>query len=121
MTGYQAVQDALSGGADPSMLCATCPWDRNCVSPPDMTRADIDAAIERGEKIDEDAALKRGENPGTSMPLATLMTTMMFAGRENQAQVCPVFALRLRSSGGRQIADSVRASMQSWDDQAVTS
>ena len=37
MTDYTAVQ--------PSMLCATCPWDRSCISPPTMTRAEIDAKM----------------------------------------------------------------------------
>lgn len=117
MTDYQPVQKALAGGAEPSMLCATCPWDRNCVMPPTMTSADVEAKMAEATAQDEMAAKKArlaGEKP--SMPVALLTTALAFGGRDTSAQVCPVFALRLKSSGGRKIADSIRESMQSWDD-----
>lgn len=116
---YNAVGDALAKGADPAMLCATCPWDRACVSPPTMTRSDIDAAMEKAKAQDDaqaQAALARGEQ--SPMPTGSLLTVLMMAGRDTHAAACPVFALRLRSSGGRGIADTLKASMQSWDDQS---
>ena len=51
------------------------------------------------------------------MPTGSLLTALMFAGKDTSAQVCPVFALRLRSSGGRKIADTFKGLMQGWDDQ----
>lgn len=51
-----------------------------------------------------------------AMPVATLVTAMTYAGKDLAAQLCPVFALRLRSSGGRRIADSLKDAMQAWDD-----
>ena len=51
------------------------------------------------------------------MPAGSLMTALVYGARDTQSQVCPVFALRLRSSGGRKIADSLRVAMQGWDDQ----
>lgn len=117
MTDYKPVQDALASGADPAMLCATCPWDRNCITPPTMSKADVDAYIAKAEREDQEraaAARLAGKDPG--LPAGMLMTTLTFAGRDTSAQVCPVFALRLKSSGGRKMADSIRESMQSWDD-----
>ena len=117
MTDFQAVSKALAGGADPAMLCATCPWDRNCVTPPTMTTADVEAQIaEAARKDDEHLAQARiaGVDPG--LPTGSLLTALVVGGRDTSAQVCPVFALRLKSSGGREIADSIRSSMQAWDD-----
>ena len=117
MNDYTAVQKALEGGAEPAMLCATCPWDRTCISPPMMTSAEIDALIEKAAREDEtrsEAAVLAGKAP--PMPAGVLMATVVYAGKDMQANVCPVFALRLRSSGGREIANGLRASMQGWDD-----
>jgi hypothetical protein len=115
---YQAVQKALSDGADPAMLCATCPWDRNCFSPPTMTSADVERQI--AEATAKDAAeAERAQMLGrqAQMPVGSLMTMLIYAGKDTSAQVCPVFGLRLRSSGGRKIADTFKALMQEWDDQ----
>lgn len=119
MTNYDAVQKALESGADPAMLCATCPWDRTCVAPPTMTRAEIDAKMAESQAQDE-ARMKAEQDAGKSpaMPVGALMTALVFAGKDTSASICPVFALRLRSSGGRQIADALKASMQGWDDQS---
>jgi hypothetical protein len=117
MTDYKPVQDALASGADPAMLCTTCPWDRNCITPPSMTSAEVEAKIKKA--TDEDmakAAQARATGQAEAMPVGSLLTALTLGGRDTSAQVCPVFALRLKSSGGRQIAESVRSSMQSWDD-----
>ena len=118
MSDYQAVQKALSGGADPGMLCATCPWDRNCITPPTMTSADIDARVKEGAEMDEQRATQAralGRDPG--VPTGTLLSALLFAGRDTTADTCPVFTLRLKSSGGRRIADTFKGLMQEWDDQ----
>ena len=115
---YQAVQKALSGGADPAMLCATCPWDRNCVTPPTMTSAEIEqhmAEAARKDREKADARLAMGLQ--AEMPAGILLTALAYAGKDLSADVCPVFGLRLRSSGGRKIADMFRSLMQAWDDQ----
>lgn len=114
---YQAVQKALSSGSDPAMLCATCPWDRNCFSPPTMTSADIEAQMaEAAAKDKAEAERARMEFREAAMPAVTLMTAIIYAGKDTSAQVCPVFGLRLRSSGGRKIADTFKGLMQEWDD-----
>lgn len=116
---YQSVKQSLQGGADPAMLCATCPWDRNCVMPPTMSSAEIEAQMEDAKRQDEQnaaAAKAAGKDPG--MPAGILLTALAYAGKDTSAQVCPVFALRLRSSGGRVIADRFKSLMQAWDDQS---
>lgn len=117
MSDYEPVKKALSAGLDPAMLCQTCPWDRNCITPPAMTSAEIQAKLDEALAADDRKAAEAratGADPG--MPVSSLLTAVTLGGRDTASQVCPVFALRLRSSGGRLIADSVRASMQQWDD-----
>lgn len=116
---YQAVQKALGGGASPAMLCATCPWDRNCVTPPEMTSTEIDQRMQEMAAQDE-ARLAQARAAGTEpgLPTATLLGAVIYAGKDTAAQVCPVFALRLKSSSGRKMADEFRNLMQGWDDQS---
>jgi hypothetical protein len=114
VTDYNAVKKALSEGTPPQMLCMTCPWDRNCVNPPAMTSAEIDAQIAAASAKDKAAA---AEDPsGQQMPVGTLMTVLAYAGKDTSISACPVLGLRLRSGDGRKLADSVRAQMQAWDD-----
>lgn len=118
MSDYNAVRTALEAGTDPGMLCTTCPWDRTCITPPSMTKAEVDAKIAEATAEDDKraaAAAARGERAG--LPTGALMTALVVGARDTSSQVCPVFALRLRTSGGRKIADTLRASMQEWDDQ----
>jgi hypothetical protein len=114
---YKAVDDALNSGADPAMLCATCPWDRYCVTPPTMTRAEVDQQIAEAQRKDEvEAAARQASGREAGMPVGMLLSALTLAGRDKTALICPVFALRLRSSGGRQIVDGLKERMQSWDD-----
>jgi hypothetical protein len=118
MADYRAVQETLAGRGDPAMLCATCPWDRNCVNPPTMTRAEIDAKLaDAGRLDDERSALSRLSGSAPPMPVSSLITAATLGDRDTAAQVCPVLALRLRSGQGRDIAAALRAQMQGWDDQ----
>jgi hypothetical protein len=117
MTDYSAVQKALADGAEPAMLCATCPWDRNCFTPPAMTKAEVDAELAKAMAEDDRqrvAAQAAGRDPG--MPERSLLTAIAIGGRDTMGQFCPVFALRLQSSGGRKLADMAKSVMQDWDD-----
>jgi hypothetical protein len=119
VTDYGPVQKALAEGADPAMLCATCPWDRTCLTPPTMTKAEVDAKIaEATDQEDKRLAEARASGKDGGFPVGAIMTALIFGGKEQSASICPVFALRLRSSGGRRIADDLKASMQGWDDQS---
>lgn len=122
MGNYEPVVEALAKGADPAMLCTTCPWDRTCVTPPTTTRREIDAKMAEAQATDEKRlretsaagfGIQRSE---AGMPVATLMAAVAWGGKDLSAMVCPVFALRLRSSGGRSIADNLKTAMQAWDD-----
>jgi hypothetical protein len=103
------IREALKTGADPHMICATCPWDRTCIRPPAMTTGDVEEALNpdtiRGEA---------GEGEGSL--LVAMIKAMTFAGRDTAAPVCPVLVDRLRSSDGKRIADALRELMTSWVD-----
>lgn len=119
MSDYSKVEQSLTEGADPAMLCTTCPWDRYCVTPPPMTKADVDKAMgDAKAKDDEQLAEARAAGKEPGMPVGMLVTAMVMGGRHQQAAICPVYALRLRSSRGRDLVDQVKAAMQEWDDQS---
>ncbi len=124
MANYAQVQEALQQGMSPALLCSTCPWDRFCITPPEMTKAEIDAKQAEAARTQEEqaaAAKARGEESnGMGMILGTLMTSMLYVGKDLQATVCPVLTARMRSSEGRAVVDGVRAMMKSWDDSAVS-
>jgi hypothetical protein len=108
VTNYEPVAQALARGDDPAMLCATCPWDRNCVNPPEMSAGDV------SQKINESAEAAKAA--GADVGAATLMAVVVFAGKDTSLQACPVLAIRLRSSDGRKAAEAVRNLMQNWED-----
>jgi hypothetical protein len=115
MTDYTPVATALAQGADPAMLCATCPWDRNCVNPPSMTAADIEKQMDVAAAKDEaQMTAARVAGHAAPLPVATLMIAAIYAGKDTALQACPVLGIRLRSSDGRRIAETVRTAMQSW-------
>lgn len=117
MSDYRRVSEALKSGADPAMLCATCPWDRSCLTPPSMSSEDIEREIAIAKAKDEDENRKRrSEGKDGSIPMGLLMTSMIYSGKDTAATVCPVFVARLRSSQGRTIADSLKSTMQGWND-----
>ena len=99
----------LTKGTAPELICATCPWDRLCIVPPTLSRADLD------RKVDEAMANDLARDPKREgLPVEALLTAMTFSGHAGASQLCPVFALRLTGPGGRIIADSNRALMQRW-------
>lgn len=113
MTDYKTVADALAGGTDPEMLCMTCPWDRFCITPPSMTKDEVDRQINDAKvKDDEKVAASKAEGNNPGMPVGMLLMTLTLAGKDTSCQVCPVFALRLRTSFGGEIVRSIRNTMQ---------
>lgn len=117
MLDYEPVAKALAEGADPAMLCATCPWDRNCVNPPSMTRGEIDRQMKDAAAKDE-ATMAAARLAGQEVPLPapTLLTAVAIGGKDTALQACPVLGLRLRSADGRRLADQIRSLMQGWQD-----
>lgn len=117
MTNYEPVASELARGVEPAMLCATCPWDRNCLNPPAMSTADVEKVIDEAAARDEAKALAaQAEGRPVPMPTATLMMAAAYGGRDTALQACPVLAIRLRSADGRKAAETVRSLMQSWED-----
>lgn len=120
MSDYKRVQQALESGQEPHLICATCPWDRHCVLPPQMMRSEVEEANRKAREEEEQrawAASLLGKKP--EFPIGTLMTAVIYAGRDVQAECCPVFALRLRTSAGKVVADNLKSLMQGWDDNDV--
>lgn len=107
MSGYSAVQAELDKGTPAELLCATCPWDRLCVQPPQMTKGEIDRKLAEAQANDE-----RRDPLQKQLPVGTLMMALTLAGRDSSGTLCPVFALRLRGPNGRDVADGVRAMMR---------
>lgn len=106
MSDYTTVSKELERGTPAEVLCATCPWDRLCVTPPSMTREEIDRKLAEAESQDSEKPTKDG------MPVRMLMTAIALGGRDTAGQLCPVFALRLRGPDGRQVADGIRSLMR---------
>jgi len=114
MNDYRKVQEQLSAGTDPALLCGTCPWDRYCISPPAMTTGEVEQHLSEAKVRDQKLMAEqeaRGEKP---VPTSTLLGILSYAGRDIAGEMCPVLTLRLRSSDGRKIADGVKAQMQDW-------
>jgi hypothetical protein len=117
MTDYENVRLALAGGADPAFLCATCPWTRTCVSPPTMTRQEIDEHIQNAWATDARAAGEaHAAGRQKAPPVGAMVTALTLGGRDMMTPACPVFTLRLRSSDGRRLTDQLKGMMQQWDD-----
>jgi|SRR5579859_1298553 len=115
MSDYEAVKKALAAGADPAMLCTTCPWDRNCLTPPSMTAMDIDEQIQQAALKDRQPGGPPPPEGEGRFPVATMMAALVYAGKDTAIQGCPVAVVRLRSGDGRKIAEMVKALMQSWE------
>lgn len=106
---FADVKKALADGAEPDMLCMTCPWDRFCITPPTMTRAEIDAQLAEAKRQDQE---RRAQPGGDQFPVATLMAAVTIGDRDTMSAICPVLAMRLRLSDGRGIVDALKSTMQ---------
>lgn len=109
---HKQAKHELERGTPAEVICATCPWDRLCVEPPAMSTTEIERAMSEAQA--KDSARDPAEQ---KMPVGTLLTAILYAGRDSSGSLCPVFALRLRGPDGRQVADSIRTTMRTWGDQ----
>jgi hypothetical protein len=75
------------------MLCATCPWDRNCISPPTMTSEEVKAKVDEAI-AKEDQRVKADKRAGRAvgMPVEALMTTIVYAGSPGMTRSEPAGA-----------------------------
>jgi hypothetical protein len=110
MTNTNAIKDALKQGTEARLICMTCPWDRLCLTPPSMTAGDIDREIKTATTK---ATESNEKNDGL---MASIFSTLIFAGKDTTGELCPVFVNRLHSSDGRKVADTLREMMQGWAD-----
>lgn len=110
MSTYNAVTDAMKAGTPHELICLACPWDRLCITPPELTAADIEKRMAEAKRQDD---AQQASRPGQA-PMASLMTLMMLGGRDTAGQMCPVFAARLRGPEGREVADAIRRNMRTF-------
>lgn len=69
--------------------CSTCPWNKNCIEPPSMTKEDVEKTVEEMEE-------KGGSKEGKLM--SGLMSALVFVGKDKECHACPVFIEKLRQS-----------------------
>ena len=120
MNDFKKVSEALQAGMEPKDICAMCPWDRLCVEPPAMLSADLQKETDQAKRLDEEQRAKAtAEGRPAPLALGSLFAALVFAGKDIDAPVCPVFSVRLRSSEGRNLADLIRSTMKGWDDNRV--
>lgn len=73
--------------------CSTCPWNKLCIQPPSMTRAEIDNKVNSSlGKMNSDKEDKEGGAIGA------MMTAVMLGGRDRECFACEVFVDKLRES-----------------------
>jgi hypothetical protein len=115
---YERVEEALSKGVEPAMLCATCPWDRHCLTRPESTKADYEAKLAEATAKDKaDAQLAQAEGKPVGMPVGMLLTAVALGGRHQSMRACPVLLVRIQSSQGNVIAARTKHMMQNeWVD-----
>lgn len=111
---YESVKNAMQAGTPLELICATCPWDRLCIAPPSMSSAEVKEKLAEAEAQDNAQAASQGS---TGMPMVSILTALTLGGRDTMAEICPVFATRLRSREGRQLADGIRSTMQAFADE----
>lgn len=88
--------------------CATCPWNRNCIEPPVMTKEEVESKLEENRPK---AGMDEKDAEGSL--ISGLMGAMFFSGKDREAIVCPVFANALRS--GPEISQHIKAIMKGTD------
>lgn len=115
---YRQVTEALQAGADPHMLCETCPWDRNCINPPAMTAGQVKVELDKA-KAEAVKPEPGGDRPRDGGLMMGLLSSLMISGKDTQAEVCPVLAVSLRTPDGRRINDALRAFQLSLGEPAV--
>ncbi len=107
MNQYRPVVDAMAAGTPHDLICATCPWDRLCIQPPEMTSDQVSTNIKK-VKAEAEAL---GASPH-DRAMTTITAAAIFGGRDQMGMMCPVFVARLRADDGRKLADQVRATMR---------
>ena len=91
MSNYTQVQEALSQGVAPSLICSTCRWKRMCIKPPEMTKSEIDQKMAEQQSQNESTLKKMmgdsddpdsQEGKALGSLVGTLMTSLLFAGKD---------------------------------------
>lgn len=106
MSTYTDVTQALDRGVEPKELCSTCPWDRHCVNPPTVSRAEVEAKTAPPAGLDAEDA-----GQATKALVRGLLDLVIYVGKDRQLEACPVLAAELAGPGGCALHDAVRTHM----------
>lgn len=74
------------------LSCNTCKWNQLCIYPPTMTTEEVKA------KLEEEITNVRGKQEAEAGAFGAMLSTMLYAGKDLECVVCPVFAAKLRES-----------------------
>jgi hypothetical protein len=117
---YLTVRQALDRGDQPDHLCLTCRWDRTCIEPPEMTKADVEQQMQASVDLGKALAGKAAEEGRPAPPPLglALLTAAIYGVADMTSAVCPVLALRLQDVDGHRVAKALKQQMQTWNEQA---
>ena len=74
------------------LSCSTCTWNQLCIHPPLMTTEEVKA------KMEEELTKAREKQEAEVAALGVMLSTILYAGKDLECTVCPVFAAKLRDS-----------------------
>ena len=95
------IQNSITQQAE----CLACPWNKQCVQPPQMTEEEVKARI----GLDKNPDSESKEDAEKSL-FGGLLNAMMFGGKDKEAPVCPIFANALRA--GPELTQKIKDIMQ---------
>ena len=80
--------------------CINCPWNRNCVDIPVMTREEVEEKIES----------KKGTEETENKIFNDILSIMVFGDKDIACPSCPIFIERLRKNP--ELAQQIKGLMQ---------
>ena len=83
--------------------CTSCQWNKYCIEPPIMTKEEYEEMINK----EKDKAKMDGE----SGVYSSLLTALVFGGKDKTCNACPVFIDRL--SQGPELSNKIKEIMRS--------
>ena len=95
------IQNSITQQAE----CLACPWNKQCVQPPTMTEEQVKAEIGLDKNPDNESR----EDAEKSL-FKGMLGAMIFAGKDKEAPVCPIFANALRA--GPELTQKIKGIMQ---------
>ena len=96
----------MSTKVEQQVECASCTWDKFCLSPPTMTSEEVESRTK--PKPPAERAVE-GEEKKDSL-LGDMLNIMMFSGKDTECRACPQLISRLRE--GPELSNYIKSFMQ---------